>query len=247
VIWLLVVATVLLLMARMVRPFAEAPLCKLLLLPGALLGALSRSLGCWATGTELKGVHLWRRGPVVQHGKPGFVGKALIAILPFAFAGAGVMVSFSLLSPPIDVSVELPELEPDVGEATVVLTVWRQMAVALVEALREVPDPLDLGLLLFVWLSISALVYGAPSFEEWKVQALSLVVGWAVVAACSHWGVGARFLSKAWFADLYYAEALWSGLALLMLMTLVSVAVVLGILAVGSLLRALVLPSRSAD
>ncbi|RME76765.1 MAG: hypothetical protein D6776_00675, partial [Planctomycetota bacterium] len=204
------------------------------------------ALACWLSGSPLEGIHLWRRGPLVSCGKPTATGRILLGLLPLAAGFGLVLFAHRLLAPPLEVTIALPTLDPDMGPFTFVLTVWRALVDAVLHALRSIDNPLDPRLLAFIWIAASALLSCAGRLEQWKVQTVTLLGGWALLAAFAHWGIGPRLFSRAWFAQWLYGDDLWRAVTLLVLAATLTTALLLVAFVTTSLLRATLLPrSRS--
>ncbi len=245
--WLLVIVSILFVLARILRTRLEHPLTKALLLPGALLGLSARLLACWLSGTRLEAIHLWRRGPLLEHERPNPLGRLLLALLPPAVAAAAILVARHHLAAGLTLDLALPPLEPSLEQTALVIETSRRLLAAFASAITSLPSAFSPPLLALLWLSVAALLYAAPRYEEWTIE-LALGLGaWLLAAVAASWGIGPRFLSRAWLARWLYGDTIREALGLLLALTLATAALSLALLAAVSLLRALLRPRRRQE
>ncbi|GIW71223.1 MAG: hypothetical protein KatS3mg102_0765 [Planctomycetota bacterium] len=241
-IWLLVWASLLLALERVVRARLQCVGTKLLFLPGAMLVALAKALACVLGGTPLHAIHLWRRGPLVEHAPPRLWGAIVLGLLPLGAVAAAVLGLHAALAPPLRLEIELPPLEPSLSELDVLLGASAELLAAAWQALCTAPAPLEPRLWAFAYFVAGLLLYGAPDVGQWRVLASVLSLGYLVLAALDYLGVGARFLSRGWLLQWSYGDAVWERLGLLVLAALVLLVVAVGLMVLSRFVRALLWP-----
>lgn len=243
--WLVAIATVLLVLRALVAPLAPRRAVKAALFPGVLLAIGARSIAGALAQAPLKAVNFpWRTGAPVEHDRPALpvLGPGFLSLVPVIAAAAATLLARALVAPQLAVALDLPEIRPDAGALAALGAVSWEVLRGAAAALGEPARLFDPHVALFAWLALSFLVYAAPGYEEWKWVAGS-AAALALAAGALEWlGLGAGFLSRGWFVALFYGDAVLEAIALLLAASLLTLALAAALRGGVAFLRAAIAP-----
>jgi hypothetical protein len=226
VLWSLAFTLTLLALRGTMRRLAPLPAVKTVLLPGMLVGMASRALACALARAPVKAVHPpWSPGEPIEHDAPlvPLFGHLALGLLPLAAGSAAIIALRQLLEPSLTVGHALPAMEPGPGA----LAACVEGAAGMVKgAAAAAADPAlrSWHAAAFLYLAVSILVYAAPRLSEWAHVAASIAGAALFLAALDFLGLRAGWLSRGWYIRKYYGPVAAEGLALLLALSLLTLA-----------------------
>lgn len=248
VLWVLVYAVLCLGVRAVYRPYAGTRALKVVFFPGVVVAAVLGCAACFVTRTPVRAVNLpWREGEPVElesrsrarrDGRRDLTlpGALALALFPFGALTAAILVLSSALEQPASpLDVELGRLSSDVVASahTVVEGAVSSVDALLTSVEDEDLDPRDPRLFAFLYLATALLAFVAPAGADFRfIAALTATVA-LLAYGFEHLGFRVGFLSRGWFARLFYGDRVWESLSFL-------VACTLGILGVSLVLMGFV-------
>ncbi len=246
ILWIFALSVLLVLLRGVTGPCPRRPIVKMLFFPGVVLAIAARSVAAWIARAEVKAVNPpWRAGEPVEldKSKLPILGPLLLSLISFAGCLIFVGLARAQLVPALQSQLVLPVVH---AEPSAVSTVLDTCFHALEGGGHLGPQALAAGwrLWIFVYLAAAILLYFAPSYDEWKQLAGSLVALVLALSVVDYFGITAGFLSRGWFARRMYGPAILEMLALLFTLAWFELLACAGTRAGLALLRAVFSPSK---